>query len=496
MDPTPLYHPAYGTASSIWQAIGDVCAGGRVVKAAGITYLPMLGGETKPEYDVRKGRAVFFNATKRTREALVGMLMRKPPKVEIPKEAETYAGDIDLGNATIKNWVRTVTQEAVSTGRGVTIADYSTEEDRPYLAFYPAVDCVNWGTRRTKGRVKLSLLIVRERMETANDAKVECKDQFRQYFIPPPEEPAPDGTVIAEGAEHGVWVKVWTPGTDSYVEGTATALLRKGKPVMEIPAVFHNANHLGPDIGEAPLLDVADLNLAHYNGSADLENGRHITGLPTPYATGVDSGTELKLGSTKAWTTTDPEAKFGFLEFQGAGLKELVTGQEEKERQMAVLGARLLFDNKKDAESYETVRLRSVSETATLANISGYLTATLTQALRWFLWWDSTVESPADLDPKFGVVVNDDFVDTPMTSEWLTALVAALQGNAISAETFFFQCEKGELYPEGWDMQKEIAAITQRPPSMTPPAPPAPAGGKPGDPDPKPDPKKTPPKAD
>lgn len=477
MDVSAIYHPSYAEHAVEWQAIEDVCAGGRKVKSKGETYLPKLDGETPDEYRNRKFRAVFFNATKRTREALVGMLMRKPAKVTVPTSTELLTGDIDLEGATVKNWIRTVAQQTVSTGRSVTIADWSDEESRPYLAFYPATEVVNWATRRIMGRTKLSLLTLRETVEEAIDATVTIVYQFREYFLD-------------EATGNTVWVKVWKIGGEGKLQDEpAKQLVKNGKPLIEIPAVFHNASHLGPDIGEAPLGDVADLNLAHYNGSADLENGRHICGIPTPYATGCDADVELKLGSTKAWTTTDAQAKFGFIEFQGAGLKELVTGQEEKERQMAVLGARLLFDNKKDAESYETVRLRSVAETATLSNMSGYLTATLSQALRWLVWWTTpTAVLPSDLPPDVGVVVNDDFVDTPLDQGMLTALTSALQGNAISIDTFFHQLEKGEIYPPDWDLQKEVAAIAARPPAMAPPAPPAPKVDPNADPnaDPKP----------
>ncbi len=474
MKTTALYHPSYSTNAETWLAIEDVCAGGRTVKAKGTIYLPKLDGETDDEYKSRKFRAVFFNATKRTREALVGMLMRKPPKVTVPTPEETLMADIDLEGATVKNWVRTVASQIVSTGRGVTVADWSAEENRPYLAFYPAINVINWATERIGGRTKLSLLILKECAETRIDSTVQVVEQFREYSII-------DGTV---------WVKVWSQGEDGEAdEGAATQLVRKGVALTEIPAVFHNASHLGPSVGHAPLADVADLNLHHYNGSADLENGRHICGIPTPYATGVrDDNGELKLGSTKAWTSEEADAKFGFMEFTGQGLSALVTGQDEKERQMAVLGARLLFDNKKDAESYETVRLRSVSESASLSNMSGYLTATLTIAIRLLVWWNGTAVSPADLPPEVGVMVNDDFVDTPMTEGMLNALVAAFQSDSISVDTFFHNLEQGELYPPDWDLQKEVAAIGQRPLSMTPPAPtPPPADPNPDD-DPNPNP--------
>lgn len=455
-----LYHPHYNENLGVWQAIEDVCAGARRVKSRKEVYLPRLSGQTDDEYKAYLMRAVMFNATKRTREALTGMLMRKQPKIVVPDEIETLTADIDLEGSTAKNWVRTVAQQIVSTGRGVTIADFNDEEQRPYLAFYPAIHICNWGTGRINGRNELTLLIVKETIDDETSGLT--TEQFRKYVL----------------TDAGVIVSVWKAGeSKDSAEMVQTSqdkpLVRKGKVLKRIPATFHNAGHLGPAVGEAPLSDIADLNIHHFMASADLENGRHICGIPTPYATGVDSDNDtLKLGSNNAWTSSEPQAKFGFIEFTGQGLEALTTSLKEKESQMAILGARLLFDQKKDAESYETVRLRSVSETSALSNMSGYLSASLTQAIRWFIWWQGTEEDPSKIDEKFVVLVNDDFVDTPMDSTLLTALVAALQGDCISFDTFFHQLQKGEVYPDDWDLTKEVSAISRRPiPEPTKPDP-------------------------
>lgn len=462
-----LYHPSYADHLADWLLVEDVCAGEKVVKSKKETYLPKLHGQTDEEYLKYQRRATFFGATKRTREALIGMLLRKPPKITLPDgEIEKLTSDIDLEGGTVKNWVRAACAQTSSTGRGVTIVDYSDEEKRPYLSFYPAVNVLNWHEERINGRKELTLLILKECNETRDGSTVAIREQFREYSL------TPEGTVQ---------VILKTVGTnDSILSGEPIIPLRRGRPLKRIPAIPHNASHLGWSVGEIPLLDIANLNIHLYMASADIWNGRHVAGVPTPWATGVDDGgDQLILGTAKAWTTSDPNAKFGFLEFTGQGLQALKEGVEEIKGEMATLGARLLFDNKKDAESFDTVKLRAVAETAALSNMSGFLSASLTQALRLFIWWEGTQESPEDLDPKIGVMVNDDFVDTPLDSTQLTALVAALMADAISFDTFYHQLETGEIYPPEWDKEKEIAAIGQRP-AVTVPTPPAPAKTPPG----------------
>jgi hypothetical protein len=395
------------------------------------------------------------------------MLLRKPPKITVPPEAEKLMGDIDLEGGSAKNWIRAVCAQTVSTGRSATVCDWNDAEKRPYLSFYPAVNVVNWYEERINGRKELTLLTLKECAEERSGSSVTIKDVYREYSIDPQTQNVQ--IVTKRGGPNG-----------EMIDSAPVFPSRRGQPLKRIPAVVHNASHLGWNVGEVPLEDISDLNIHLYMASADIWNGRHVAGVPTPWATGIDDKTELVLGTSKAWVATDKDAKFGWLEFQGQGLQSLKEGIEELKQEMATLGARLLFDGKSGVEAFDTVKLRAVSETAALSNMSGFLTASLTQAIRWLIWWEGTAVEPTDIDVKMGVIVNDDFVDTPLDATTLSALVAAFQADAISFETFFHQLSTGEIYPDDWDLAKEIAAIGQRPVVTIPVAP---------DPNPKPDPK-------
>jgi hypothetical protein len=61
----------------------------------------------------------------------------------------------------------------------------------------------------------------------------------------------------------------------------------KGSPIPFIPfwAFVKKRNSL--TLQDPPLLDLADMNLAHYRISADYERGCHFAGLPTPIQAGL-----------------------------------------------------------------------------------------------------------------------------------------------------------------------------------------------------------------
>src|SRR5206468_661127 len=134
-----------------------------------------------------------------------------------------------------------------------------------------------------------------------------------------------------------------------------------------IPFTFVGATSLSPNVDKPPLLDLVEVNLSHYRSSADLEHGRHYTALPTPWVSGMRPDSNLRIGAGVAWVLEDPTAKAGMLEFTGQGLQALEKALESKEKQMAVLGARLLEMQPRLQETAEAVRLRHNGDAATLS---------------------------------------------------------------------------------------------------------------------------------
>ncbi|WP_457831240.1 DUF4055 domain-containing protein, partial [Staphylococcus aureus] len=91
---------------------------------------------------------------------------------------------------------------------------------------------------------------------------------------------------------------------------------------------FMSVDDLTPTVDLPPLVDLVDMNYAHYLVSADYEHGCHFAGLPTPVVTGYtpqngpngEPPEKLYIGSAAAWVFPQPDAKAYFLEFEGQGL--------------------------------------------------------------------------------------------------------------------------------------------------------------------------------
>ena len=434
-------------------------AGAEAVKAAGKKYLPSLNSQATADYNRYKERATFLGATGRTLAAFTGLLMRKTPDMET--EAVTdIIGDIDARGSTLNDYIRAALREAGSTGRAGTLIDWTTEEGgRPYFSFYLAEDIVNWHVDRIDGRNELTLLVLRERGHRLNEDTFEHEsiETFRIYRL----------------REAGLEME-----TIVVVEGFATPestdpvlIRRRGEALRFIPFVFHGLLGNVPECGPIPMLDLAEINLSHYRTSADLENGRHVAGLPTPWAFGVDIDQQvLTIGTTEAWTSSNEKASCGYMEFTGAGLSELRLAIIEKQEQMATLGARLLQQEKAAAEAYQTVRIRHDAEQSVLVNVAESTSASISIALQIAAWWMGAAAVPEDLAETTFLVLSTDFSATPIAPDQLAALVAGYQTGTISWPTLYYQLQQGELYPDGWTQEDEEAALsTAR--VLTPPVP-------------------------
>jgi len=487
--PVNTPHPTYAHKANLWDTVQDCIDGAPAIKAGREKYLPKLKDQPDDAYDAYLTRAMFWNATGRTHEAMAGSLFRKKPTLETPIDEATLE-NVDLQGNSFDHYASKVTQKVTSVGRCGTLVDFNEQEGRPYLAFYQAENIVNWRTTVTDGKRVLTLLVLREfeQNSTVDEFTLEENEVYRVYKVDP------EGSI--RGA--GVWVELWkgggqTPRGDGRVDPassrpatgvqsdfqliSAMQPKRRGEVLMEIPFIFHNAENAEPDIGLVPLLDIAHINVGHFRNSADIENGRHTAGVPTVWTAGFESEGKLYLGASFAWTAEDPNAKCGFLEYSGQGLGSLKEGMEEKMQQMASLGARMIEPRQADAEAYSTVAMRNTAETSALAKMAGSISNTLTKALRWIEWWDGTIAAVTDAATEF--CLHKDFAAVEITPEKMNALIAAWQQNAISYETLFTQLQRGEVIAEGKTSEEEREEIEADPPMPAPVAVPIGPDGKP-----------------
>lgn len=451
--PVTDLHVQYSNRASQWERCRDSFEGTDAIKSRTTMYLPRLGGQRTEEYEAYLLRAMWYGATGRTVLGLTGSVMRKPPKVEAPEALLTHFDDITLTAMDLPTFAGLLVQEVLTLGRLGILLDMpkgvTGETPRPVWVKYDAEQITNWRWEDINGRRQLTLVVLREEYENSSVDIFQrtCIYRYRVLLIV-------GGVYMVRLYENIGENQAW------YITEELTPQVR-GATLDYIPFTFINAMNLNAEVYKPPLLDLADVNLSHFRSSADLEHGRHFTALPTPYITGAPKETSLKIGSSVAWAIPSHEARVGMLEFTGAGLGALEKALESKERMMAVLGARMLEEQKRAVEAAETHTIRQSGESSLLASIANMVSAGMTLVARWHANWLGTKEGNLTT-----VQLNTDFYGTPLSSADLASLLQAFQGGAISYETLYYNLERGELTRPGILAEIERAQIENEAPML------------------------------
>ena len=452
-------HPQYSKNKDKWQTMRDALS----AEVAKEKYVPKLSDQDAAEYQAYVSRAEFYNATARTKTALVGLLFAKPPKVELPEALKSIGENISLDDDSLEALAKNIADECLSVGRcGVLVdlpsvekSEYSRLEAerlnlRAYATLYRAENIINWKTTKINGSNVTSLVVLMESYEepTADEFVYTAKTRYRVLDLK-------DGYYRQRVFEESSGTA--EPVSEIYPSAN-------GKRLPYIPFTFFNVNDLKTDIDKPPLLDLARINISHFRSEVDLEHGTHFTALPTPYVTGYQSDdSKLKIGSTVVWAIDNPDAKVGFLEFSGAGLSTLENRIAVKEKRMSILGARLLLDEKKTAEATETLQMRKSGENAVLTNVA----TTISEGIVSFLKDIAFFENIAGENLIYEI--NTDYNLTVVDPQIIAQIIAGIQGALIPNEVLYDVLLKGELMPKNIQSYEEYQAqIDSAKPALSP----------------------------
>jgi len=444
-------HADYLEMSERWERCRDAADGLDAIRKGKTKYLPMLSGQDDPEYRAYLKRADFYGATGRSIQGHAGSVFRKPIKIEIPAAAEEWLDDITLTGVSASGLSIQGLQELLEVGRYGLYVDMAPKKEgkvqRPYLVLVDAENVISWRTENVGGKQILNRVVIEEIVEGDNAEDPFVLDRVTQFRVLELGATDEEGT---RGYLQTVYRK--NAGDEDYSVYETIVPDRRGKVFERIPFWFGNPSTVTPAVENPPLMDVVDLCLSMWRNSADLENGFHYVGIPTPWVAGFPVKTELRIGSNIAWVADKADAKVGMLEFTGQGLKGLSEHIAQKKRDCAVFGSKLLEEQKAAAETAETVRLRHAGEVASLMAMVDVIDKTFSEALTFALMW-------AGVAGEAVVAANRDLLAIKASPQELQALTAAVQAGQMSFETYYYNLEQLELTRPDVDADEETEDI-------------------------------------
>jgi len=366
--------------------------GWQTVQAQRQSLLPQHPAEAAEDYAIRVARPTFYNAFGRTVRALAGTVFKEPPKpLEVPAEIQAlYDDDIDLegteGNAFLQH---TFTDSLITglagifvdmpqnTG-GVTLLEARELDIRPFWQLIRKDDIVSFRIDIVNGKRVLGQLVFKECVEERRGTfGVQLYDRFR---------------VLRRTAD-AVMFETWESNKSGKLVQVATGTFRG---VTEIPfAPIYTARE---DLmcSPPPLIDLANLNLLHYQLNSDLHHAAHIANVPIIVTQGFEG--ELQLGPNRSinFPAGAEGARAYWMETTGASLGSTRAILGDIEEQMSNLGLGMLQRKSRAAETAQKAQLDRSEQDSTL----GAMVSDLENGVELALYF--TAQFMGDPDGKGG----------------------------------------------------------------------------------------------
>jgi len=445
--------PDYDRLIPLWERAADIVAGQERIHAKKETYLPKLTGESDTDYKGRLSRSEFFNATWRTVAGLTGMAFRKEPVIDAPTAIEEHLDDIDLAGTSLDIMAKALVMDSLIFGLYGLLVDFPAVDAavypisqaaaetlglRPVVHRYEMRSIINWRYARRDNRRQLVMVVLAEETELeeqADEYTHECETRYRVLDLDP------------RGFYRQRVYRINKRGEDEQVGADFYPLMR-GAPLPYLPFKIFG------EMTEPPLIDLIDKNIAHYQVNSDYRHGLHLSALPTAVVSGYTKaeGERLYIGSRAAWVFPDPTAKATFLEFTGAGLGAIDTAIGAIEKQMAVLGARMIADETKQVETLGATEIKRAGENSILADVAIAVSESIEWALGVFCEW-------VGVTGEISYQINREYNPTGLDAPRLTALLANVQAGKISEREYFELLQRADIIDSGKSYEEHQAEI-------------------------------------
>lgn len=466
---SPVLHPDYTYWSEIWEMIRDAEIGEIEIKRKGEKYLPRQKTHDKEQYKSYLRRAVYYNMTARTLNALYGTVFRRAPKIAgLDRRLTDLSKKITKEGMSLHLLAKTVVKEVLAVGRFGLLVDSSPDgRGNAYVACYTTENILDWQMAEINGRWTLTKVTLREIFYDRDShwSPYEYRSRFRVLVLEYDDET--DSYVYSqyvyldnESATNQI------PDLDQAPSEVITPTVR-GEPLDYIPFMVIGPFTNTPDVQRPPILDIVTLNLSHYMSYAQLEQALFYTGSPVftvQQEDGTDPG-EYQVGPDVVWVLGKDETA-NLMEFNGRGLQHLENALRNKEDQIASIGGRMMPGTSRGAaESDNALLMQERNEQTLLLNLADTVDEGMTEVMGWWADWNN---ASANTIAKITFEVNRDFLIKDAGAREFRAIHQMYADGVIPLDVVFDYLRKFEVIPEWMDAEeyKGLLADSKQFPNM------------------------------
>jgi len=319
--------------NSMYQMVDTVYQGTDAMRDAGTLYLPKEPSESTANYNSRLNRSVLFPAYSRTIKQAVGKAFATTPAMTLPESLDYMRVDCDQTGSGLEYFTKSLLEEAINFGISYILVDYpSTDHElsladeydqniRPYFVKINPLAVLDIKLDYINNKVELVKFSFTEMVEDQEGDQIEQRKDFIRL-------------------EDGVYVRTY-----QFINNKEE-LIYQGKISLDIiPVVPVYGNKVNPYFGTPVLLDLAFLNILHWQKQSDVENILHSVACPILFIKGVDAGTNedgtpktIQISPNSTYSTSDSNADIKWVEPSGGGIKVVMESADKLIDNMSVMG--------------------------------------------------------------------------------------------------------------------------------------------------------------
>ncbi|WP_236225557.1 DUF4055 domain-containing protein [Pseudomonas pseudonitroreducens] len=466
-DPSTV-SPAVEAMRQDWAVVDALMGGTKAMRAAGTLFLPKFPKENQQDYDARLHRSTLLPAYSETIKNNTGRVFAEPISLndDVPDDIAEYAENIDLQGNNLQVWSQAFFSNGLDKGLCHVLVDYPPTVDKEGRLLYPTKEAEIKASVRPYAVTIRSSQVIGWKSSVVNGAEV--LTQFR--YMEAVEEDDPENSFVTvcipqiRVLEPGLWQTYrkqrGTDGKDSWV------LYDEGKTSLDIiPLVTFYTNRTGFMTATPPLMEVAHLNVKHWQSQSDQDNILHVARVPMLAVIGVEApsqdgvpGNEITIG-TNAATYLPPQGDMKFVEHSGKAIDAGRQSLLDLEDQMRMAGAKLLQKEKQATKTAAQAEEEAAQELSPLETMAGSFEDAIDQVLQYFAMWMGVEEGGhCEINGNFDV----DYA--PETT--LPLLKSMTDSGYLSEQTLFREVQRRGVISGDLDWESEQERIESQGPRL------------------------------
>jgi len=442
-----------------WEIMKAVTEGTDYLRQNSEAFLPLEPREDYDAYLARVNRAVFSPFTQRLIRAATGLVLRKPITLTgDPYWTEMFKMDVDGCKSDLDEYARRILMCSLTYGQSHILVDYPApsgarslaeeraQDRRPYWIEVDPTNLYGWRLDRESNYGNLIQARIAEKaVLPSGQFGEQVFDQIRviepgRYRVFRKKEQLEEMYDVSDNSSVGEFEVATTQKDYKQVESGSFSL-------GEIPLVTIYSGKTDNLVSKPPLLDIAYLNIAHFQRQADLIHSLHVASQPMLVMEGYDDQTKDLAISVNYAMATQPGNKVYYVEPASSAFDAQSAEIKELQMQMATLGISTLSQQKFVAESADARRLDRVDTNSMLAMVSMELEQKLQKA------FNLSAEYVGIEPPE--IKISRDFDIERLIGQDITALTSLFDQQVIDREEFRDILVQGEVLPTANEAKSE-----------------------------------------